>query len=298
MLFKSGLISRSEIVETSGLNLTGEYVGSTKKKVQDYLDKAKGGVLFIDEAYELGKGTFGSEACSTLVEAMTNDAKYGGLVIIMAGYQADIQTMLDTNQGLKSRFNRFIEFPDWEIKDCTAFFCDLAKGRNLSLQNHEYTFSLLHKGFSKLKPLKGWGNARDVVKLFESTLENRAMRLHQERCEDIDDAEGKKIIAESDVCAAIQSMVDARMGSSSTGIKRGDEEDDDPFAELDNLYRMDKVKEKLQQLKNTYLVAQQDGDDPPPLGHFIFTGSPGTGKTTGKSFLLLNLYFLSITHAA
>ena len=111
MLFNCGLISRSDVVETSGLQLTGEHVGSTKKVVSDYLDKANGGILFIDEAYELGKGTYGSEACSTLVEAMTNTEKYGGIVIILAGYQSDMQSMLDTNQGLKSRFNRFIEFP-------------------------------------------------------------------------------------------------------------------------------------------------------------------------------------------
>ena len=99
MLFKCGLLSRPNVLETSGLQLTGQHVGSTKNVVKDHLDKAKGGVLFIDEAYELGKGAYGSEACSTLVEAMTNEEKYGSLVIIVAGYHADMQSMLDTNQG-------------------------------------------------------------------------------------------------------------------------------------------------------------------------------------------------------
>ena len=79
-------------METSGLHLTGEYVGQTKAKVDEKIDKAKGGVLFIDEAYELGKGVYGNEACTTLVAAMT-DPKYDGLAIILAGYHADMLEM-------------------------------------------------------------------------------------------------------------------------------------------------------------------------------------------------------------
>eukprot|EP00804_Cyclotella_cryptica_P004768 CCRYP_004868-RA/>CCRYP_004868-RA protein AED:0.43 eAED:-0.24 QI:0/0/0/1/1/1/3/0/900 len=254
MLFKCGLLSRADVLETSGLQLTGQYVGSTKKVVHDHLDKAKGGVLFIDEAYELGRGTYGSEACSTLVEAMTNEEKYGGLVIIMAGYQADMQSMLDTNQGLKSRFNRFLEFPDWEVADCVDYFTCLVKGKNFSLQNYRHSVSILEKGFSKLKPLKGWGNARDVVKLFEGTLENRAMRLSEDGSNNDEIVE--KTITENDVRLSIQAMVDARMGSSAT--KRPGRTDSDAFAELNKLYRMGQVKTKLQQLRNTYLVAQRD----------------------------------------
>jgi SpoVK/Ycf46/Vps4 family AAA+-type ATPase len=294
MLFQSGLISRSDIVETSGLNLTGEHVGTTKKVVQDLLDKAKGGILFIDEAYELGQGAYGSEACSTLVEAMTNEHKYGGLVIIVAGYQADMQSMLDTNQGLKSRFNRFINFPDWEIQDCVNYFSDLVDGKNLSLHNKEFSFSLLHKRFSKLKPLKGWGNARDVVKIFENALENRAMRL-SESSRDKDDNSTEKVLLESDINSALQSVVDARMGSSSSAIKRGHASDVDPFADLNKLYRMETVRAKLQQLRNTYLMAQNDGEDPPPLGHFIFTGSPGTGKTTVARVMSKILFDLDLS---
>ena len=79
-----------------------EYVGHTKKKVQEKLDAAKGGVLFIDEAYELGKGTFGEEALTTVLAAMT-DPDYK-LVIIIAGYPEDMENMLARNVGLKSRY--------------------------------------------------------------------------------------------------------------------------------------------------------------------------------------------------
>ncbi|KAJ1555715.1 hypothetical protein HK405_014185 [Cladochytrium tenue] len=83
-MFYSGKVSLGLISEISGLNLTGEYLGHTKKSVEDTLSQARGGVCFIDEAYELGKGQFGQEAMTALVAAMTDPA-YNGMVAIIAG---------------------------------------------------------------------------------------------------------------------------------------------------------------------------------------------------------------------
>ena len=83
------------------LCISGEFVGQTKKKVTEKLDAAKGGVLFIDEAYELGKGAYGEEALTTVLAAMT-DPEYK-VVIIIAGYPKDMEAMLARNVGLKSR---------------------------------------------------------------------------------------------------------------------------------------------------------------------------------------------------
>lgn len=275
ILFRCGLIARPEVHETTGLKLTGDVVGSTKRVVEEALDKAKGGILFIDEAYELGNGAFGSEACSSLVEAMTNEDKYGGLVIVMAGYHADMQSMLDTNQGLKSRFKRFVNFPDWQPSDCKDYFQSMASRKNFSFEDPEQSMVIVEKGFKKLLPLKGWGNARDVTEFYESVLENRAQRLSRMRADGCD-ASLDKVLSKDDIASAMEAMVNARMGAG--GAVRKSDTNQDPFAELDKLYRMDKVKQKLQQLQNAYIVASQDGEDPPPLGHFIFTGSPGTGE--------------------
>eukprot|EP00966_Prymnesium_polylepis_P189389 4388063-Prymnesium_polylepis.1 len=185
ILHKLDLISRYHVEETSGLNLTGQYIGETKKKVEEQLsgveilppqlDKAKGGVLFIDEAYELGKSQFGEEACTALVAAMT-DPQYAGLVIIMAGYQAEMSKMLDTNPGLKSRMRHTLEFPDWAPENCVSFF--MKKARSLDFQFDAAVLTpILQHGFKKLLPLDGWGNARDVELVWMSTKENRADRL-------------------------------------------------------------------------------------------------------------------------
>jgi SpoVK/Ycf46/Vps4 family AAA+-type ATPase len=293
ILHRCGHIARPEIYETSGLKLTGEYVGSTKKVVEEALNKAKGGVLFIDEAYELGKGSFGSEACASLVEAMTNDDKYGGLVIVMAGYQADMQSMLDTNQGLKSRFKRFFDFPDWSSSDCTELFQSEASRNKFSIEDIEQSMEIIEKGFKRLLPLKGWGNARDVTKLYESVKENRAQRFSEEQASGSGGSSLEKIFMKKDIAMAMETLINARMGASGAPRKAG--ANVDPFAELNKLYRMEEVKEKLQQLQNTYVVANQDGEDIPPIGHFIFTGSPGTGKTSVARVMSDILYELELT---
>ncbi|CAD7925302.1 unnamed protein product [Amoebophrya sp. A120] len=269
ILARLQLIGRNNVVETSGLELTGEFVGHTKKKVEEELDKAKGGVLFIDEAYELGKGQFGTEAVTTLVAAMTDPA-YAGLTIVFAGYQADMFKMLDANIGLKSRVKHFIEFPDWTADDCSHLFYKMVTDKSFELDS-DRTKPLLLKGFKTVIPLKGWGNARDVHKFWDAVMENRATRENV-----TPSGEGTKIIAVDDVKLAMNSFVAERQGTSANTKKLSA----DPFAALDALYRMDDVKKVLQTLRDAYEIASVDGVDPPPLGHFVFDGSPGTGKTT------------------
>src|SRR5690349_16907322 len=96
IFFHMELIAKQEVVESSALDLTGEYVGQTKKKVNDIMEKAKGGILFIDEAYKLGEGMYGDEALTTILAGMTSD-DYKGLIIVIAGYKKDIHQMLARN---------------------------------------------------------------------------------------------------------------------------------------------------------------------------------------------------------
>jgi len=174
ILYGLKLLNCNRFKETSALKLTGEYVGQTKKKVEEQLKDAKGGVLFIDEAYELGKGSFGEEACTSLVAAMT-DPEFVGTVIIIAGYKQQIDAMLNTNAGLKSRFTEFFDFPDWRKEDCLHWFKQRAETASFIMD--DTAFAVLDSGFDELISLPGWGNARDVDKLWKAALKERASRV-------------------------------------------------------------------------------------------------------------------------
>ncbi|KAJ3187506.1 hypothetical protein HDU85_006800 [Gaertneriomyces sp. JEL0708] len=201
ILFSLGLLPVERVVDTTGLELTGEYVGHTKKRVEEKLGEARGGILFIDEAYTLGQGAFGSEALTALVAAMTNP-KYKGTVIIIAGYPTDIDMMLAQNAGLKSRFNRYIDFEDWSTSDAVSLFSDRAKTDNYLLDDE--VIRVLQDGLSQLRQLPGWGNGRDVNQLWEQTLSIRASRVVSQR-------ELEKSIIVNDVNSALTHMIKQRV---------------------------------------------------------------------------------------
>eukprot|EP00392_Amoebophrya_sp_AT5.2_P006759 g6771.t1 len=272
ILYRSGFLARDHVEITTGQDLTGEAAGTTKAKVKEALEKAQGGVLFVDEAYELGKGAFGSEACTALVAAMTSDA-HKGVVIIFAGYQAEIQNMLKTNAGLKSRFQNFYEFPDWNPADCVHMFQSRAESESVQFEDANTAAKILEKGFDKLRKLDGWANARDVSNVWKKAALQRVQR-EKSRTSD-----GCKTLSTDDIKNALDVEVNTRMGNIATSVASADK-DSDPFAPLDGLYRMDDVKQTLQAIKSRRDQALQDGEDPPALGHFTFTGAPGTGKTT------------------
>jgi len=196
------LIATDTIVETSGLDLTGEYLGQTKKKVEEKMGQAKGGVLFIDEAYELGKGHYGEEAMTTLLAGMTSP-EYKGMVIIIAGYQADINDMLDRNVGLKSRFTQQFDFLSWSPQQCYVYFKEQA-ARDAFVLEAACEKDMID-GCSKLIELPGWGNGRDLTQLWKSTVSHRANRIV-----DSSKAQTTKTITSSDVLSAINDMLQRR----------------------------------------------------------------------------------------
>jgi len=186
-------------VQTSALDLTGDYLGQTKTKVTKQLDEVNGGVLFIDEAYELGQGPYG-EAMTTLLEAMTS-LKYKGLVIIIAGYKQQIHQMLNQNPGLKSRFNNFYSFEDWAPEDCVEYFAS-------KLSEGDYIMDIsgrksLLDGFSILRSCPGWANAHDVQEVWKSVLKQRAIRVAA-------NPEKVRTIMKSDIKISLKEMIKHR----------------------------------------------------------------------------------------
>jgi SpoVK/Ycf46/Vps4 family AAA+-type ATPase len=265
VLFGLGLKPSNKIVEKSALDLTANYEGQTTTKVTEALKEAKGGVLFIDEAYNLGQGSFGKEACDTIVQAMTSD-EFADVLIVIAGYPSEINDMLNTNIGLKSRFTEFFEFPNWEPEDCVAFFEMCATNEQFTVE--EGVLEKVEYGCSVVRALDGWGNGRDVKKLWEEAKSQRAQRVYSFEVPEI-----PKRILLKDVKAGVESLIQARIPGATLP-----EEGSDPLEKLDKLYRMDKVKEKLEQMRKTWAVAKRDGMEKPKVGHFVFTGSPGKNR--------------------
>ena len=200
ILFDLELTARRHVEETSGLKLQGQYSGQTQKVVESILDKAKGGLLFIDEAYTLGQGMFGSEACDTLVAAMT-DPQYAGLVVVIAGYPKDIDDMLARNAGLKSRFTHTLEFPDWEVNDCVEYFVERAKMKEFEIADGGA--DILQRGFGELHALDGFGNARDVDAVWKATGRFRADRV-------IAGDDDRELFKEGDLQQATEELINGR----------------------------------------------------------------------------------------
>lgn len=173
-----GILKKGHLVETDRSGLVAEYVGQTAPKTNRVINSALDGVLFIDEAYTLSEGgaqDYGPEAIATLLKRMEDDRDR--LVVILAGYTENMKHFIDSNPGLQSRFNRYIEFPDYSEKElCEIFRLNTAK----------YEYRLLPDADAYLEELMGilvagkdvnFGNARVVRNLFEKTVECQANRL-------------------------------------------------------------------------------------------------------------------------
>jgi flagellar biosynthesis GTPase FlhF len=175
IFYDMGFLSEAKVVECSATDLIGQYVGHTGPKVQKKLESAMGKVLFIDEAYRLAEGQFATEAMDELVDCMTKPKFAQKLIIILAGYDKDIDRLMSMNPGLTSRFPESIVFKDMPPATCLELmvkvFVGLKEKSKASLDLSVITpasSSLEHTVvdlFTKFSRLDSWGNARDVKSL-------------------------------------------------------------------------------------------------------------------------------------
>ncbi|QCJ42133.1 stage V sporulation protein K [Bacillus sp. S3] len=176
---KMSVLSKGHLIEAERADLVGEYIGHTAQKTRDLVKKAQGGILFIDEAYSLGRGgekDFGKEAIDTLVKHMED--KQHEFILILAGYSREMDHFLTLNPGLHSRFPLVVDFPDYNIDQ----LMDIA-GRMLN--EREYTLS--HEAEKKLRDHLIWvkavlnpnsfSNGRYVRNVIEKSVRAQAMRL-------------------------------------------------------------------------------------------------------------------------
>ena len=175
-----GVLKKGHTVETDRAGLCGEYVGKTGPKTDTVISKALDGVLFIDEAYSLvpegGAGNdYGQEAISTILKRMEDYRDR--LVVIVAGYKDEMQRFIDSNPGLQSRFNRYIDFPDYSSGELTDIFKMYMKKNQYTLApnaeeylKEQFEYAVAHKD-------RNFGNARFARNVFEKSIQQQANRL-------------------------------------------------------------------------------------------------------------------------
>jgi SpoVK/Ycf46/Vps4 family AAA+-type ATPase len=171
-----GVVTKGHLVETDRSHLVAGFVGQTAIKTQQTLDSALGGMLLIDEAYSLARGgdnDFGREAIDTLVKFMEDHRD--DIAIVAAGYPEEMTEFIELNPGLKSRFTRTIDFPDYTDDELVRIFQDLGE-TNQYLLTDDALERVRH--FISAEPrTRGFGNARFVRNLFETAVAHQAMRL-------------------------------------------------------------------------------------------------------------------------
>ncbi len=180
-----GILSTGQMIETDRSGLVAGYVGQTAIKTQKKIQEAMGGILFIDEAYMLNQKdeNFGQEAIDTILKAMEDHRDE--FIVIVAGYTQLMKEFVESNPGLKSRFNKFFEFPDYTNEELQAIF---------ELQCKKYQYKLTEEAdkavreeIIRLEEAKGenFANAREVRNLFEKIIANQAARVST--LEDVDE---------------------------------------------------------------------------------------------------------------
>ena len=174
-----GVLSSGQLIEVDRGGLVGGYVGQTAIKTQEVIDKAMGGILFIDEAYSLthgkGESDFGQEAVDTILKAMEDHRD--DFIVIVAGYPDLMKEFVASNPGLKSRFNQFISFEDYLPEELKKIFMLQCKSNNLIIEDECNSF--LDDFFAEMyeNRKEDYANGRDVRNYFEKVVKAQANRL-------------------------------------------------------------------------------------------------------------------------
>lgn len=173
-----GVLSRGHVVEVERADLVGEYIGHTAQKTREKLKKALGGILFVDEAYSLGRGgekDFGKEAIDVLVKGMEDFRNE--VVLILAGYRWEMERFMELNPGLRSRFPVQIDFPDYSVGELLQISDLMAAERHYRLTPDAKEFLKNYLGKELRTGSYNIGNARLVRNLLEKGIRRQALRL-------------------------------------------------------------------------------------------------------------------------
>lgn len=226
LFYDMGFLSCDEVVTCSATDLIGQYQGHTGPKVINLFETALGKVLFIDEAYRLAEGrglgssTFFVEAVGELVDAMTKPRYAGKMVVILAGYSEEMEFLLRSNPGLRSRFPAQVSFPHMIPHNCVQHLTQELSKLNITVTGGHCTptdvekWETIHRIFRKLSLTKGWANGRDVETLAKSIIAQVYIKAGMASQADAQEEETKLRFSTDELIKSLQDMLRARKGIS------------------------------------------------------------------------------------
>ncbi|WP_017624118.1 AAA family ATPase [Nocardiopsis chromatogenes] len=292
-----GLLPSARVVEAQRADLVGEYLGATAIKTNALVDSALGGVLFIDEAYSLvneGDGQpdrFGSEAVQTLLKRAEDDRDR--LVVILAGYEDEMDRFLASNPGLASRFSTRVTFPSYSCEELRRICEHLFAARGDLLDPD--ALPGLRRRLEEVEQrgaVDELGNGRFARSLVEKAAEARDVRVVTSGDADTPSPDDLVTVREPDIATAYEGLTARLPGFGDAPDLEG------ALAELDEMIGLEPVKRQVRsiaaQLRVVRLREEQGLPTQPPMRHFVFSGPPGTGKTSvarvlGRVFAALGL---------
>ncbi len=295
IFYAFGLLDLPDVVEAQRSDLVGEYLGATAIKTNELIDSALGRVLFIDEAYSLvneGDGQsdrFGVEAVQTLLKRAEDDRE--NLIIVLAGYEKQTESFLASNPGLASRFATRIRFPTYSPAELLSLAEAQLRGKHeeLAADARPVLWRMLEE-VGRRRITDELGNGRFVRTLLEKAGQARDVRVMGAGGDPA--AEDLITIGGADLEKAFAELTSRLRGYEDTPTLES------AIAELDELVGLEPVKQQVRaiaaQLGVARLRDRQGLASQPPARHFVFTGPPGTGKTTvarilGRIFAALGL---------
>jgi SpoVK/Ycf46/Vps4 family AAA+-type ATPase len=175
ILSKEGILTTGRFIECGRADLVGKFVGWTATQVKEKFNWARGGILFIDEAYSLvdDSRSFGDEAINTIVQEMENHRD--DVVVVFAGYPEKMKEFLERNEGLRSRIAFHVDFPDYTTEELTDILSLMAKRQGYTLSS--VITNSCREQFAEIRKQKDFGNGRYVRNLLERALTEQAHRL-------------------------------------------------------------------------------------------------------------------------
>ncbi len=284
------LLSHGRVHEVGRADLVGEFIGQTAPKVKKAIEKARGGILFIDEAYALtNRGNdakdFGKEVIEVLLKEMSDGP--GDIAIVCAGYPKEMQHFLNSNPGLTSRIRNVVHFPDYtpdELMEIAQF--SMSKG---SVEMEDAAKEFMHKKIVETYRNRDqhFGNARYINGIIEEAKQNMAIRLMQSD-QDLTQLEKEDLstIAIDDVSKVFRSSED-----DSVQLPVDEALLSDALAQLHELVGLDNIKREVDEMAKLVRYYREIGKDIKKSFslHTVFKGNPGTGKTT-VARLIVQIY--------